>query len=808
MDQVTGAYPAAWEADVLLRDGHPVHLRPISPADGAALRAFHASLSDRTVYFRFFSAKPALTDADVTYFTNVDYANRVALIALDAGVMIGVGRFDAIGDGKAEVAFVIRDDVQGLGLGSVLLEHLAATARELGIRRFVAEVLPENARMLATFREAGFEVKQRREEDVLAVSFDIEPTSTSLAVMQGREHRAEARSVYRLLHPSSVAVVGASRRPGALGHEVLRHLVDGGFTGEIVAVHPEVDEIAGVRCVRSLTEVDGSIDLAIVVVPAEQVPAVILDAEAAGVHGLVVVSGGFGDAGPDGLALQAELVDTVHRTGMRLVGPNALGVINTDAQVRLNASLVPAMPLPGRIGFFSQSGALAASILDRFGRRGLGLSTFVSAGNRADISGNDLLQYWQEDADTDIVLLYLETIGNARKFARIVNRLARSKPVVMVRTLGASQKHPLGHAVGRTELSERAVEQVLVDCGLIVVDTIHEMLDVAQIAVSQPLPTSSGVAIVGNSDALAVMASNACEGKTLTVVGDPVTFARQESSAAYEQAIRAALADDSVGAVLAIYVPPIEQSSGEEIRATLRRCASERPPDAAHKPVVALMLGRSDRGGSRPDDVPVFGDVEDALTALDAVARYSQWRASPEQSRPAPDLIAVASSTEEVIGPGEYRGAEAAAALGGIGVEIGFQWQSRTAGFRVRLTDDPLFGPVVSVGLDDPIAECLDDRSYRLAPVSVTAAEAMLRSLVSMPVALADAANAAVAGINDVAALIGLVGRISIDHPTVTTIDLRHVQASSGARDTLVATDISVIIADSPIVPEPLARRL
>jgi acyl-CoA synthetase (NDP forming)/GNAT superfamily N-acetyltransferase len=809
MDQAPDAdYPAAWEADVLLRDGHPVHLRPITPADGDALRAFHSTLSDRTVYFRFFSAKPALTDKDVLYFTHVDYVDRVAFVALDAGVIVGVGRFDAIGDGKAEVAFVIRDDIQGLGLGSVLLEHLAAAARERGITRFVAEVLPENSRMLATFREAGFEVRQRREEDVLAVSFDIEPTTSSLAVMQAREHRAEARSVQRLLNPSVVAVVGASRTPGGLGHELLRNLVSAGFAGEIVAVHPEVEQIAGVRCVKGLSEVEQPIDLAIVVVPAERVASVILDAERAGVHGMVVVSGGFGDAGPHGLAMQAELVDLVHRTGMRLVGPNALGLINTDPHVRLNASLVPVMPPRGGIGFFSQSGALGGPILDRFRQRGLGLSTFVSAGNRADISGNDLLQFWEEDPATDLVMLYLETIGNARKFARIVHRLSRAKPVVMVRTGGAGQRHPLGHAVRSTELSQRAVEQILRDCGLLVVSSIDQMLDVARVVSSQPLPAGPSVAIVGNSDALAVMAVNAAEGTTLTVAGEPVTFARQESPEAYERAIRSTLADESVDSILAIYVPPIEHRSGDEIRATLRRCASHRDDGLPHKPVIALMVGDSATDDfDHPDDVPSFRDVEDAMSALDAVTRYAQWRVSPAQlSTPA----VATDGDEEPPGPpiepapGSYTGPEAAVLMHSLGLPLHVVGPGSAAGLRLRLVDDPLFGPVMVVGVDDPVAESLDDRSYRLAPVSHEGARAMLRDVASLNVA--DANHPA--SIEAVCALVSAVSALSSSHPSVTHVDITGVVPLSGARATLAAEDISVTVAESAVIAEPLARRM
>jgi acyl-CoA synthetase (NDP forming) len=377
----------------------------------------------------------------------------------------------------------------------------------------------------------------------------------------------------------------------------------------------------------------------------------------------------------------------------------------------------------------------------------------------------------------------------------------------MVRTLGAGQKHPLGHAVGSTSLSQRAVEQVLLDCGLIVVDSIHEMLDVAQVATSQPLPTSGGLAIVGNSDALAVLAANACDSTPLSVVGEPVTFARQESSTAYEEAIKAAFADDRVGAVLAIYVPPIEHPSGDEIRATLRHCATAREPGTVHKPVVALMLGGI-AAEARPDDVPAFGDVEDALRALASMSRYATWRSSPEHANREAESAPIVVTGELTLGPGEYHGTAAAAVLTSLGVGVRFQWQSKDLGFRVRLSEDPLFGPVVSVGLDDPVAEILDDRSYRLAPVTGLGSDAMLAELASLTVALSADATATGPVVAAVSALVAHVGRLAAEHPTVTSVDLRHVQSASVTGDTLVASDISVTIAESPVIPEPLARRL
>jgi acyl-CoA synthetase (NDP forming)/GNAT superfamily N-acetyltransferase len=744
----------------------------------------------------------------VEYFTHVDHVTRVAFLALDRDEIIGVGRFDSLGDGRAEVAFLIRDDMQGLGLGSVLLEHLAAAARERGVTSFVAEVLPANTRMLSTFRAAGYELSQQREEDVIAVAFDIEPTAASLAVMSAREHRAEARSMARMLRPHSVAVVGASRTGAGLGSVILRHVVAGGFLGELVAADREAAELEGVRCVRTLADAGGPLDLVVVVIPAAEVPAVLADAAVAEVHGLVVVSGGFGDAGPDGLALQASLVGTVTGTGMRLVGPNALGIINTDPEVRLNASLVPTLPARGRVGFFCQSGALGSSILERFAHRGLGVSSFVSAGNRADVSGNDLLQYWEEDPATDLVLLHLETIGNARKFARIVHRLARSKPVIMVRTGGAEQGRPLGHAVARTSLTQRAVDQVLADCGLTVVDSVDRMMDAARVAVSQPLPPTDSVAIVGNSDALAVLGANALVAHGLSLHGAPSTFARQEPASAYAEALRSCVHDPSVGAVLVVYVPPVEASADDAVRAVMSTCRDCGRED--HAPVVAVMAHQPS-----PEDVgevPVFVDVESAVQAIADARSVARWRAADAQRAArgtADDDPFDWPEPELPPGRAALSGAEAMRFVQQVtraSLELDLD-SSGAIGLEIRLADDPLFGMVVGIGVDDPVAEALDDRAHRLAPVSAAGAADMLSSLGAASVLTRGVADAD-AVLSVLAAAISDVSHLHLRAPGVTGAVLRHSTVRPSDRDELSVGDVAVTLGEQAAVVEPAARRL
>ena len=779
--------PREWEADVLLRDGRPVHLRPITPADGEALRRFHRQLSPQTVYFRFFAPKPELTDADVERFTHVDHVQRVALVVVDHGELGGVGRFDALGDGSAEVAFVIRDDLQGLGLGSILLEHLAAAGREVGVERFVAEVLPANGRMLATFREAGYSVSQHHEQDVLAVSFAIESTDASRAVREAREHRAESRSVQRLLRPAGVAVVGEPGPLAAVAVAVARHVVAGGYSGPITVVG--VDAPAGAESAATLADAPESTELAFVAVAPDRLPAVVDEAGARGLRGVVVVSASADPGDARWATRQAELVERARATGLRIVGPNALGLVNTDPGVRLNASLLPALPRPGRIGLFCQSGAVGRTLMDRLAARRLGVSTFVSAGDRADVSGNDLLQYWADDTLTDVVLLYLESIGNARKFARLVHAVARIKPVVMVRAGGAEQRHPLGHAVARTALPAKAADQVLADCGLVVVDRIADLLDVAAIAAQQPLPGALPPVVVANSDALATLARNALAASGLDATRPPVLLPRSATAAQISAAVTAA-ADDA-GLVLVVHVPGAEATGAETAGPW---------PVVADVPVVAVLPGvPGPRPG--PEGVPVFQDIEDAVLSLAHLSRLSAWRQAQALRVPLPP-----TALEPLALPaGRHDGVDGADLLadGGLTPRLRVAPAEAALAWRVRVTTDPLYGPVVCVGVDDPVAEQLGDRSWRLAPVSAAAAVEMLGALGARSTVLPDPVDDDV--VAAAADLVAAVSRWYLDAPGLTGVDLRDVRVRDGEAQ---VSAVTILVEDEATVAEPDVRRL
>ena len=642
MDGPVAPYPAHWEADVVLSDGATAHLRPIRPDDADRLVEFYGRVSDDSKYFRFFVPYPTLSPRDVETFTQVDHTDRVALIVLIGDEMIAVGRYERIDAGQAEVAFLVEDDHQGRGVGSVLLEHLAQSARERGIGRFVAEVLPHNHKMITVFSEAGYTIASRLTDGIVHVEFEIRPTDDSIDVMTAREHRAEARSIQRLLTPRSVAVIGASRSRDKVGHALVRNLVRGGFTGPVYAVNPDATAVSGVPAYPTVRDVPGEVDLALVAVPADAVADVVLDCAARGVKGLVVVSAGFAETGPDGRERQGELVRIARSHGMRVVGPNCLGIVNTDPAYSLNASMAPVVPPPGRVGFFSQSGALGIAILEAVAARGLGLSTFVSAGNRADVSGNDLLQYWYDDPATEVVLLYLESLGNPRKFARLARMVAAEKPVVAVKSGRSTQGVPLGHTVRVTDTPVAALDAMFRQSGVIRVDTLAEMFDVAQALALQPLPAGPRVAVVGNSDSLGLLAADAAAAAGLEVVGAPDDLGPRATAADFEQALTRLVDDPGVDSVVVVYVPTLESGRAEEVARVLAAVAAP-----GTKPVVTTFLGSGgvpealrlldDRGVPGRGSVPSYPSPEEAARALAHVTSYAQWRVRPRGDVPVID---------------------------------------------------------------------------------------------------------------------------------------------------------------------------
>lgn len=738
-------YPVQWEADVVLRDGSVAHLRPITPADVEAVHRFHAGQSDESIYMRFFAPLRKLSDRDVTRFTNVDYHDRVALVATVRGDIIGIGRYDRITPTSAEVAFNISDSYQGKGIGSVLLEHLAVIAWESGVEEFTAEVLPQNRKMISVFSEAGYEVNRRFEDGVVSLRFDIQPTERSEAVRLSREHRAESVSMHSVLFPHSIAVVGASRRDDSIGHHILANILSAGFNGAVHAVNREAMEVRGLPAHTRVSEIPDSIDLAVVAVPADEVLDVVADCAEAGVKTLLVVTAGFAEAGADGEDLQVRLLAAAREAGMRVLGPNSFGVINNDPDVRLNASLAPQLPPPGRLGLFAQSGALGIAVLASAARRGLGISVFASAGNRVDVSGNDFMQYWMDDEGTDAVGLYLESMGNPRKFSRIARRLASTKPVIVVKSGVSSYGVPPGHRARPTRVRPQAFDAMLRQAGVIRVENVHQMFDVAQFVTHQPLPRGNRVAIVGNSDALGALTAEACVSWGLEVAHGPVSLPSAARGERFAEALAEAFADPEVDSVLTCFIPPLV-TLDEDVATAVRDAAMRHG-----KPCLATFLGMRgvvERLSGTAEDgsvtvVPAYSMPEDAVRALAAATRYAAWRSRDRgiPLRPAGiDREAAEHLVERVLAEApegrRLTEPEVAELLGAYGIEVWGSVAVRTADEAVEAAT-ALGHPVViksvaplmrhSPGLsgirvdlrsDAQVRQAFDGLTERLAPLS------------------------------------------------------------------------------------------
>ncbi|MYR96066.1 MULTISPECIES: bifunctional acetate--CoA ligase family protein/GNAT family N-acetyltransferase [unclassified Streptomyces] len=695
------AYPDHWEADVVLRDGGTARIRPITTDDAERLVSFYEQVSDESKYYRFFAPYPRLSDRDVHRFTHHDYVDRVGLAVTIGGEFIGTVRYDRINEqgrpasapaDEAEVAFLVQDAHQGRGVASALLEHIAAVARERGIRRFAAEVLPANNKMIKVFRDAGYTQRRSFEDGSVHLTLDLEPTEKSLAVQRGREQRAEARSVQRLLAPGSVAVIGTGRTPGGVGRTVLRNLLAAGFTGRAYAVNRAFDEglatLDGVPAHRSLGEIDEQVDLAVIAVPAHRVPEAVADCGEHGVQGLVVLSAGYAERGSAGRELQRELVRQARSYGMRIIGPNAFGIINTAESVRLNASLAPESPARGRIGLFTQSGAIGIALLSGLHRRGAGLSSFISAGNRADVSGNDFLQYSFEDPDTDVALLYLESLGNPRKFTRLARRTAALKPVVVVKGARHSGTNPPGHAVPVSRIPDATVSALMRQAGVIRVDTVTEMVDAGLLLAGQPLPAGPRVAILGNSESLGLLTYDACLAEGLRP-RPPIDLTTAASPQDFKDALAEALADGTCDAVIVTAIPWVgengeaETGDGEVLAAALHGAAAKSPakpvavvhveigglaealaaasstaaprtrpttlaaqphgPSGAPAPTETAPREAGEAEGAeapaRPGRIPAYPAAERAVRAMAEAVKYAQWRRQAATPGKVPEFL-------------------------------------------------------------------------------------------------------------------------------------------------------------------------
>ncbi|MDE3190353.1 MAG: GNAT family N-acetyltransferase [Acidobacteriota bacterium] len=657
---------AADATDVILRDGSTLRLRAPAHEDAGALLAFFGALSERSRYLRFHGS-PRLDRALVESYLDPDWLERGALVGMLDDRIVALGNYVRLRDRTgAEAAFVVADELQGHGVGTRLLEQLAARAAAEGIERFVAEVMAANVQMLSVFTNAGFEVARELESGEIEVRFPIAATNGFRARVDERDHLGVVASLRPFFEPESVAVIGASRRRGSIGGELFRNMLDADFAGSVYPVNRKAEPVAGVHAYHSVGEIGRPVDLAVVCVPGGQVVDAAQSALRAGVRALCVISSGFAEMGAGGRALQEQLLAAVRAHGGRLVGPNCLGV--AAPVIGLNATFAPRALPPGRIALSSQSGALGLALLEKAAERNLGFSSFVSIGNKADVSSNDLLEWWEEDEGSDVVLLYLESFGNPRKFGRLARRVARRKPVLALKagTTGAGARAAGSHTAALAG-SDVAIDALFRDAGVLRPRSLEELVDAAALFSSQPLPSGRRVGVVTNAGGLGILCADACESSGLELpalseqtrealaghlpleasVANPVDLLGSATAATYEAVLPLLLADPHVDALIVLFVPPAVAGADDVAGAIHRAVASA----ATEKPVLAVVMSADGTpaallGPGSP--VATFPYPESAARALGLAAERADWLRRPAGSVPALEDVDVEAARRVV----------------------------------------------------------------------------------------------------------------------------------------------------------------
>src|SRR4051794_8823895 len=599
--------------DVILRDGSTLRLRAPGAADADGVLEFFRTLSDRSRFLRFHGFA-ALGTGMVDPVVDPDWEERGALVGSLGGRIVALANYVRLRDRRvAEVAFTVHDDFQGRGIGTRLLEQLADAAAQVGIEEFLAEVLPDNRHMLKVFQDAGFDVVRELDGGEVEVRFPIAATPRYRDVVAARDHVAVHASLRPFFEPACVAVVGASPRRGSIGGELFRNILDADFTGAAYPVNRSGAPVAGVRAYQSIEAIPEPVDLAVVALPGGLVIPAAADALEAGVKALCVISAGFAETGAAGRARQEELLALVRSHGARLVGPNCLGI--ASAATRLNATFAPRAFPEGSIGFSSQSGALGLAVLERAEAKGLGLSAFVSIGNKADVSSNDLLEWWEDDERTELVMLYLESFGNPRAFARIARRVARAKPILAMKsgTTSAGRKAASSHTAALAG-SDAAVDALFRQAGVIRSRTLDELVDVAALLSAQPVPRGRRVAILTNAGGLGILCADACDAAGLDLpplaqatrdelaavlpaeasVDNPVDMLGSANDDSYRRALPIVLRDPGIDAVITLFVPVVGVEE-DAVGAAISRAAQ----DAGDKTVLCAVLS-AEGGPAKP----------------------------------------------------------------------------------------------------------------------------------------------------------------------------------------------------------------
>jgi acyl-CoA synthetase (NDP forming)/RimJ/RimL family protein N-acetyltransferase len=839
-----------WSSTVVLGSGDTAFIRPLTPADKPALAEFHQRQSPESIYRRYFSPKPELSEKELDHFTAIDMVDRVALAVEAHDEFIGWASYERWpGRDEAEAAFMVDDAHHGEGIATLLLEHLAAIARSNGIERFTAEVLGDNRAMLAVFAKAGWPLQRRFDSGVVDLDWELASTDEFLDSVERREQRADSRAVARLLIPRAVAVIGASQTPGSVGDAIWRNVVNG-VDAPVYAVNPRHDTIHGHPCHRSIAGLPDEVSLAIIAVPATDLEATIDACIAKRMRGAVIVTS------VDGTDIDVgAMVARARRNGLRIIGPSSMGVASPRPETRLQAALVDVSLPPGGVAISMQSGSLGGSFLRKALDVGLGISWFVSLGDKSDISANDLLQFWEFDDNTTVVAMYTESFGNPRKFARIARRVSRTRPIVAVRT-GAAATGDMGSALYQ-------------QAGLIEVLTVPALLETVRVLATQPVLQGPRVAVLTNSRSPGILAGAALEAAGLDPVPGPVTLDWSARAADYPVAMRAALADDDIDGLLVIHAPAV----ADDVESAAKRI--DDGARGATKPVVAVMLGGVDGPVAPGSSVPAFMFPEQAAAVLGRSHAYGCWlredaarddeRVRPVDPGAAHQLITSAidgtrddvasldlATTRRLLGTYgldmaaavESTPASAVDAAREIGFPVAVKAVRRRPGrsaragvaldlvspddvtdavavmqdslgedaedlvvqamaspgvdVRIRCEHDDRLGAIVTVGLGGAQADAIDDRTSRLAPVSPASATSMLNEG-RVAAALANSGIDA----SPVVDAIVLAAQLASDHPEIAELDLNPVIVSA---DGAVVTDARVRLVSH--VPEdgPLRR--
>ncbi|MFN0155981.1 MAG: GNAT family N-acetyltransferase, partial [Gaiella sp.] len=669
-------------ADVILRDGSTLRLTPPSPADADDLVAFFASLSAESRYQRFHGLAALGRDAALS-LADPDWVERGTLVGKISGdgereEIVAVGNYVRLrAVHTAEVAFAVADEMQHRGVGTRLLEQLAARAARHGIERFLAIVRPENRPMLDVLEHTGFSVTRELDGGVIEATFPLEPTAAFEASVDERDHVGVVASLRPFFEPRSVAVIGASPRPGSIGGSVFRNIIHAEFAGAAYPINRGGTPVAGVRAYASLAELPETVELAVIAVGAERVLDAAREALETGTRALCVISAGFAEVGSEGAARQQELLSLVRGHGARLVGPNCLGL--ASGRVRLNATFAPRAFPAGSIGFSSQSGALGLALLERAAEHGLGFSSFVSIGNKADISSNDLLEWWSADEQTRAAVLYLESFGNPRKFARIARRVARTKPILAMKSGRSSAGvRAAGSHTAALAGSDAAADALFDQAGVIRADTLEELLDVAGLLLSQPLPAGRRVAVLTNAGGLGILCADACAAARLELpalaagtrealagflpeaasLGNPVDMLGSAVGEDYRRAVELLLGDTETDALIVLFVPTADLPP-EQVSASIDAALAV---GTTAKPVLACLLtSGADDAGPRPRYAS-FAYPESAARALARATERADWLRRPSGSVRRPEAVdeerarsLVANGEERWLDPSETR---------------------------------------------------------------------------------------------------------------------------------------------------------